>query len=294
MGNLSASPRHLARLGAAGVLAAAGLAVLPSSPAFAAPSTTVSPAGHGYTASLLPGTTANFVVGNTTVRCNTSVNVGAVPAEPGNTSADGAVTSTLTPPTFTNNGGACPTNVLFTNARTVANTTNGDWTIGLQYDEAGPTGTMTIPQGGVITTITGLASCTVTVAPDGPAAFTGKWVPGTATSAPVLDFSAGVNLPIKVTGGITCPLSATTAVFTARYAVTNTTDPAQQITVSAGAPAPEPTSPEPSAPPTSPDPSPTTPAPTDEPTVDPTEPTVDPTAPPVDPTESPVEPTTAP
>ena len=32
---------------------------------------------------------------------------------------------------------------------------------------------------------------------DGPASFGGPWVPGTATSAPMLDFSAGVTLPIR-------------------------------------------------------------------------------------------------
>ena len=55
-------------------------------------------------------------------------------------------------------------------------------------------------------------------------------------SASLMDFSAGVSLPIKVTGGLTCPTGATTATFRARYAVADTTDPAQQITVSAGVP----------------------------------------------------------
>jgi hypothetical protein len=131
--------------------------------------------------------------------------------------------------------------VLFTTARTVSNSTNGPWTIALQYEEAGSVGTMTIPQAGVVTTISGLASCVVTVAPDGPASFSGPWVPGTATSGPLLDFSAGVSLPIKVTGGLGCPTAATTATFKARYAVTDTTDATQQITVSAAAVVPDPT-----------------------------------------------------
>lgn len=268
--SFTGSPRTFARIGAAGFLAAAGLVALPSGPAFAAAATTVSPAGHAYIASLVPGTTANFVVGTTTVRCNTSANEGAVPAEPANSSSDGPVTSPLTtPPTFNNNGGACPTSTAFTTARTVTNTTNGAWTIALQYDESGPTGTLTIPQGGVVTTIAGLASCTVTVAPDGPVSFTGRWIPGTATSAPVLDFSAGFALPITVVGGFTCPKSATTATFTAQYAVNNTTDPAQQISVTAGpAPTPTPTETTPA-----PEPTETTPAPepTDTPVPEPTE-----------------------
>src|SRR5690349_17634159 len=261
---------------AAAVVAGAGLVAIPAGPALAASSTTVGPAGHSYTAALVAGTTATFLVGTTTVTCNQSSNNGAVPAEPGNTSTDGPVSSTLTPALFTNNGGNCPTNVLFTTAKTVSNSTNGSWTIAQQYDAAGSTGTMTIPQGGVVTTISGLASCVVTVAPDGPASISGPWVPGSASGPPVLDFSAGVALPIRVTGGLACPTGSTTATFTARYAVTDTTDPAQPITVSAATPVPTeptPTEPTPSEPtPTATEPTPTEPTPTaTEPT--PTEPT---------------------
>jgi YD repeat-containing protein len=142
--------------------------------------------------------------------------------------------------------------VLFTTGRTVSNSTNGDWTVGLQYDPAGSTGTMTIPRAGVVTTISGLASCTVTVAPAAAASVTGPLVPGDGTNPPVLDFSAGVSLPITVTGGLACPTGATTATFSARYAITDTTDPAAQITVGPAAAAP-------------------TDTPTDPPTVEPTE-----------------------
>ncbi|MEU7908802.1 hypothetical protein [Actinoplanes sp. NPDC049118] len=225
---------------AVAVLAGAGLVTLQAGPALAAASTTVGPAGHGYNASLVAGGAAVFRVGTTTVTCNQSASGGAVPAEPGNTATDGPVVSSLTPATFANNGGACPTNVLFTTARTVSNSTNGEWTIALQYDPAGSVGTMTVPRAGTVTTVSGLASCVITVAPDGPASISGPWIPGTATSPPMLDFSAGVSLPIRVTGGLTCPTGATTATFSARYAVTDTTDATQQITVSA-APVPEPT-----------------------------------------------------
>ena len=276
MGRSRMPARRSSLVAAAVVLAGAGLTALPSlASAAAAVPTTVGPAGHSYTAALATGTTATFLVGTTTVTCNQSGNNGAVPAEPGN-SSDGPVVSSLTPATFANNGGACPTNVLFTTARTVSNSTNGDWTIGLQYDPAGSTGTMTIPKAGVVTTISGLASCVVTVAPDGPTSFTGPWTQ-TGTAAPVLDFSAGVALPIKVTGGLACPTGATTATFKARYVVTDTTDPAQTITVSAGpiAPTASPTV-EPTVVPTD---EPTTAAPTDEPTDTPTTdaPTPDPT-----------------
>ncbi|MFI5495755.1 hypothetical protein [Actinoplanes sp. NPDC051859] len=233
--------RHLRRTGVVAAALGLGLGALPAAPALAqASGTTVGPAGHAYAAALVSGTTAGFVVGNTTVNCSASATTGEVPAEPDNTNPEGAVVSPLSPATFGVNGAACPTNVPFTTARTVSNTTNGDWTISLAYDAAGPTGTMTIPTAGVITTITGLASCKVTVAPNGPATLTGPWIAGTETSPPVLDFSAGVSLPITVTGGLACPTGATTAVFKAKYTVSDTTDATQQITVTDGTPAPPP------------------------------------------------------
>jgi YD repeat-containing protein len=258
------STRRFSLLTAGAVLAGAGLVAVTAGPAQAAAGTTVEPAGHAYTATLVAGSTAAFLVGSTTVTCNQSSNTGAVPAAPDNASADGPVVSALTPATFANNGGACPTNVLFTTAKTVTNSTNGDWTIGLQYDPAGSTGTMTIPQAGVVTTISGLASCTVTVAPDGPASFSGPWLAGDGTTAPVLDFSAGVSLPIHVTGGLACPTGATTATFSARYAVSDTTDATQQIAVGPAAATPT------DSPTASPTDSPT-PSPTDSPTAEPTD-----------------------
>ncbi|OJF10150.1 hypothetical protein, partial [Couchioplanes caeruleus] len=170
--------RHLVRTGVVAALGL-GLGALPAAPALGlAPGTTVGPAGHDYAAALVSGTTAAFVVGNTTVNCSQSATTGQVPAEPANTSPDGPVVSPVSPATFGNNGANCPTNVPFTTARTVSNDTNGPWTIALQYDPAGSTGTMTIPAAGVVTTITGLASCTVTVAPDGPASVSGPWRSG--------------------------------------------------------------------------------------------------------------------
>jgi hypothetical protein len=257
---------RVAPLAAAAALAAGtGLIALTAGPAQAASGTTVTPAGDSYSASLVAGSGASFLVGTTTVTCNQSANTGTVPAAPANTTADGPVVSTVTPPTFANNGGNCPTNVLFTTAKSVTNSTNGAWTIALQYDAAAPTGTMTIPQGGVVTTISGLASCVVTVAPAGPAAITGPWVAGTATSLPTLDFSAGVSLPITVTGGLGCPTGATTATFKAKYQIADTTDSTQQVTVALAAAQPT----------DSPTDTPTTDAPTTEPTTD--APTTDPT-----------------
>ncbi|MEH1125259.1 hypothetical protein [Micromonospora sp. CPCC 206061] len=229
---LTPMARRLTRYG----LVVGGLAValaVSATPALAASSTTVTPAGHGFSAALASGTTADFVVGAVSVTCNTSTTAGTVPAEPDNASPDGAVASVVAAPAFNNDGGACPTSVFLTTATTTTNSDNGDWTIALQYDPAGSTGTMTIPAGGVVTEISGLASCTVTVAPDGPATVTGPWTDGSGGSASVLDFSAGVDVPIVVTGGFGCPTAATSATFSATYEITDTTDPASSITVTA-------------------------------------------------------------
>lgn len=195
--------------------------------AAAASSTTVTPAGANFRASLSTGT-ASFRVGSVSVDCNTSSTSGAVPAAPANTNPDGPISGPVTAPSFTNgSAAACPTNVPLT---TATSTTSGDWTISLQYDPAGSTGTLVIPTGGVVTKISGLASCTITVAPAGPAGVTGSWVRGTP---PVLDFGGGVSVPISVTGGLGCPTAATSATFSAVYRVDDTTDPDAPITVAA-------------------------------------------------------------
>jgi hypothetical protein len=163
-----------------------------------------------------------------TVSCSNSTDSGSVPAAPDNHDDAGPVSGPLAPPVFDNGGGsACSTNVIFTTAST---TTSGDWTLSLQYDPAGSTVTLGIPQGGVVTQTSGLASCTVTVAPDGPAAVSGTWVPGDGTNPPELVFS-GAPVPISVTGGFGCPTSSTSADFSATYLTTDSTDSTQQITV---------------------------------------------------------------
>lgn len=223
-------PRWIVALAAAGVLVG-GSAL--GGPAAAAPaadssSTTVTPAGDGFSSTLADGTTADFAVGSVTVSCANSTDSGAVPAAPDNHSDAGPVSSALAPPVFDNGGGApCKTNVALT---TAATTTSGDWTLALQYDAAGSTVTLGIPQGGVVTTTSGLASCTVTVAPDGPADVTGSWVPGDGTNLPELVFS-GATVPISVAGGFGCPTAQTSASFSATYLTTDTTDATQQITV---------------------------------------------------------------
>jgi hypothetical protein len=259
------SLRRNALVAAAVVLAGAGITVIPAAAAQAADGlTTVTPAGHNYTATLVAGSFATFVVGARTVNCDRSSTSGSIPAEPLNTAA-GTVVAPLSPAVFANSKGDCPVaGAAFLTARTVSNSTNGTWTNGLTFNATGSTGTLTIPKAGVVTTIWGfgIPLCTVTVAPDGPVSITGPWRPGTATSLPVLDFSGGVTLPI-IGDGVGCP-AVSEATFSAKYQIADSTDATQQVTVAAGV-------------------VPTPPATTD-PTV---EPTVDPTTVP-DPTDSPV------
>jgi hypothetical protein len=206
-----------------------GAALVPALPAAAqvASSTTAAPAGHAFTASLAAGSSAAFTVGAVSVTCDTSSTSGAVPEAPGNTNPEGPVTGPITAPEFSNAGeDSCPTNIFFT---TATSTTSGDWTISLQFDPAGSTGTLTIPQGGLVAQISGLASCTITAAPTAAAGVVGVWAEGTP---PTLTFTE-VAVPITVTGGFGCPTAATEALFSAAYEVVDTTDPTQFITVTA-------------------------------------------------------------
>ena len=87
--------------------------------------------------------------------------------------------------------------------------------------------TLTNPQGGLVVTTSGLASCTITAAPYGPATIVGEWTNGAPSS---LSF-ANVTVPVTVTGTLGCPTSATTSTVNLAYTVSDTTDPSQQITV---------------------------------------------------------------
>lgn len=218
--------------GVTSVLAAAFavLLVLATPASAALSSTTVTPAGDAFSASLVSGTTANFAVGSVTVRCNRSATSGSVPAAPGNHNAAGPVTTPVSAPTFTNSPAPCTTNVFGT---TATNTSTGTWSISLQFASTGSTGTLTIPQGGVTTRTSGLASCTIVVAPNGAASITGALVPGSGSTLPRLTFGSGTTVPISVTGGFGCPTAATSAAFTAAYTIADTTHPTQLFDVTA-------------------------------------------------------------
>jgi hypothetical protein len=201
-------------------------AVSPSAHA-AVSSTTVTPAGDAFNASLTGATTADFSVGGFSVKCSVSSTDGQVAAEPGNVNAEGAVSSALTAPTFTN----CTTGTALFSASVASNSTNGAWGVALQYDDAGSSATLSVPQGGVVVKTAGIAACTITVAPTAATTVGGTWVNGDgAGTLPVLAVQGG-TVPVKVSGNLFCPTSATSATFTASYSVTDTTDASRQVSV---------------------------------------------------------------
>lgn len=206
---------------ALGMAAAAALTVASAS-ATAAPlplagSTTVTPAGHAFQATL--SGKATLKAGSVTVTCSVSVSTGAVPAAPGNHNAAGPVSSPISPPTYSSCTSSLP-------GVTPTVTTSGAWSVSMQNGSP-ITATMTVPTGGLVVHTTGLATCTVTAAPTGAASVPGTWANGAPSS---LTFT-NASVPVTVTGGFGCPTSATSSTFNAVYKVADTTDPAQQITV---------------------------------------------------------------
>ncbi|MBT2442962.1 hypothetical protein J7E93_23205 [Streptomyces sp. ISL-36] len=186
-------------------------------PTAAADSTTVTPAGHAFKATL--SGKATFKAGSVTVTCSVSVSTGTVPAAPGNHNAAGPVSSPISAPTYS----SCTSSM---SGVTPTVTTSGAWQVSMQNGSP-ITATMTVPTGGLVVKTTGLATCTVVAAPTAAASVPGSWANG---APPSLTFT-NASVPVKVTGGFGCPTSATSSVFNAVYTVADTTDPAQQITV---------------------------------------------------------------
>ncbi|HET6633517.1 MAG TPA: hypothetical protein VFH77_00670 [Streptomyces sp.] len=206
-----------AGLAAVAALSLAGAATATAQPALDAASTTVTPAGDAFTATL--DGSATFTVGSVTVTCDASTTSGQVPAAPGNHNDAGPVSSAVAAPSYDD----CTTSMWGVSATV---TTSGDWAIAVQ-NGAPDTGTLTIPAGGVVVQTSGLANCTATAAPDGPATVTGTWTNG-APSTLAFD---GASVPVDVVGGFGCPTSEDTSQFGATYQVADTTNPAAQITV---------------------------------------------------------------
>ncbi|MFE1176566.1 hypothetical protein [Streptomyces sp. NPDC058773] len=218
--------RNVIRTAGTGSVAALGLALAMTSPATAQPagtpsgaaaSTTVTPAGHHFTATL--SGKATFKAGPVTVTCTTSVSSGQVPASPGNHNPAGPVSSSTTPATY----GSCTTSMPGVAASV---TTTGTWGVAMQNGVPVTAG-LTIPAAGFVLRTSGLASCTVTAAPTSATTVNGTWTNG----APSTLAFTNASVPVKVVGGFGCPTGATTSTFNATYTVRDTTDPASQITV---------------------------------------------------------------
>ncbi|MFE5298950.1 hypothetical protein [Streptomyces sp. NPDC056632] len=210
---------------ATGLAAAAALTLGAMGPQAAA-STTLQPAGHSFSAQLTGK--ATFVAGSTTMTCTVSASVpttGAnnqVPAAPANHNAAGPVSAPVNPPSFS----GCTTSIVGVSVTVTANSTNGAWTLTAQ-NGAPATGGFTIPKGGVVLKTSGFASCTITASPTGPTAVNGTWTNGAPSTLAI----SGAPVPATVTGGFLCPTGNQSATFSATYRISDTTDPAQSVTV---------------------------------------------------------------
>lgn len=206
--------------------AALALGAATAASAVAPGSTTVNPSGHSFAAKL--NGKATFTAGSTTMTCTVSASVpngtGAnqIPAAPGNHNAAGPVSAAINPPTFS----GCTTSVFGVGVTVTSNAANGQWSISAQYGSPIPAG-LTMPKGGVVIRTSGLASCTLTASPGGPSSIPGTWTNGSPSKLAI------ANAPVAATGtgGFLCPTGNQTATFSATYDVSDTTDPAQQITV---------------------------------------------------------------
>ncbi|MEU2513189.1 hypothetical protein [Streptomyces syringium] len=192
-----------------------------------ADSTTVTPAGHAFTAKV--NGKATFKAGSVTLTCSVSVSQPSdtgtnnhIPQAPDNTNPAGPVASDINPPTYS----SCTTNLPGVTATV---TTTGTWGVSMQNGSPA-SATLTVPTAGFVLQTSGLASCTVTSAPTGPSSVTGSWTNGNGGPSKITFVNAAV--PVKVTGGFGCPTGAVTSAFNAVYDVTDVTDPASQITVS--------------------------------------------------------------
>jgi hypothetical protein len=218
---------------AAAICGAIATVAITAMAAWAAGSTTITPAGDYSKASLKSGTTAQFTIaGFLSVTCNQSTSAptsplgtntkNQIPPAPGNHNASGAVSLPVNAPNFTNNGGACPTSLSGVTATT---TTSGSWTLSGQNGSP-ITGSLTIPKAGAVTTTSN--GCTITVAPSGPVAVSGTWTNGSGSTPSRLAIS-GATVPVSVTGGFGC--FGSSATFTATYDVTDVSNTSAVVTV---------------------------------------------------------------
>ncbi|MFJ9945547.1 hypothetical protein [Streptomyces erythrochromogenes] len=212
-------------------LALAATALLPVG-AHAAPTaakaggTTLSPAGHRFSA-VAEGPVV-FEAGPIVVTCTASSTLpdaegrNTVPDRP---SPAGPASVRISPPGFKD----CTTDAPGLRVSVETNEQAGPWQVLLQHGSPS-TARLSIPTGGFVLRTSGLLACTAVAAPTAPATADGTWDERAErqTSALVLDRAP---IPVKITGSFFCATSVTAATITARYAVTDTTDPTRRITV---------------------------------------------------------------
>ncbi|MBZ4322128.1 hypothetical protein [Streptomyces huiliensis] len=226
-------PRTLLALGAGLSMAAAlaltgaGTATAGTASAAEAGSTTVTTAGHSFAATL--NGKATFKAGSVTVTCTVSGSAPAagsannrIPDAPGNHNASGPVTNDINPPTFS----SCTTSMPGVRA---AVETSGTWTVSMQNGDP-IVATLGMPAAGFKLTTSGLATCSVTAAPTGPATLPAVFTNGDADNPSQLTLTSA-PAPVKVEGGFGCPTAAKTSAFSAVYDVTDVTDPASRVLV---------------------------------------------------------------
>ncbi|MGH9187109.1 MAG: hypothetical protein ACRD0U_15020 [Acidimicrobiales bacterium] len=210
-----------------GVLAVILVLALPAHAA--PPSTTVSPEGDYVSASLPPGGAITVTIEGVSGSCTSSSSNPKLPLgsntknqipTAGNPSVSGQVKAKINKPSISN----CETGIPGT---TVTVATSGKWQISLQFRASGSTGTIKVPQAGVVVTTSGLANCTGTVAPNGRANLKGAWTNGSPSTLAITN----AVVPIVVTGGGLCPVNATTATVTVTYQVTDVSNPGSNVTV---------------------------------------------------------------
>ncbi|WP_424887682.1 hypothetical protein [Streptomyces sp. XH2] len=204
---------------------AAGAQTGPAAATAVAGSTTVTPAGHSFAATL--NGKATFKAGSVTATCTASSSTPSddsagnrIPDAPGNQNPSGPVTSPINAPTYTGCTASIP-------GVTTTVVTSGAWQVSMQNGSP-IAATLTIPTGGFVLKSTGLANCTITAAPTAAADIVATYTNGSPAKLTV----SNASVPVKVEGGFGCPTSATTSVFNAVYDITDTTDPGSQITVS--------------------------------------------------------------
>ncbi|MGP3691580.1 hypothetical protein ACTVZO_44285 [Streptomyces sp. IBSNAI002] len=213
-------------------LALTGVAVLPVPDAHAAPAasagTSLSPAGHRLDA--VASGPVVFEAGPITVTCASSesragtaaAGHNTIPPAPGNTGSGGPVAVRIKAPAFKD----CTTDAPGLRVAVETNEDSGPWQVLLQHG-APSTARLSIPAGGFVLKTSGLLSCRATAAPGKAAAVSGVWEAG-AAPAVRMERSA---VPLKIEGSFFCPTSVTSASISARYAVSDATDPAGVITV---------------------------------------------------------------